>query len=63
MKYSVMLAAVGVLGAGTAFAQEPIRIGVLYPLPGGGAVYGVPALAGHELAIEDLDAKGGILGR
>jgi ABC-type branched-chain amino acid transport systems, periplasmic component len=64
MKYSVMLAAVGVLAAGAAVAQQPpIKIGVLYPLTGGGAVYGVPALAGHQLAIEELNAKGGILGR
>ena len=58
-----MLVAVGALGAGTAFAQEPIKIGVLYPLTGGGAVYGVPAMAGHQLAVEELNAKGGILGR
>ena len=64
MKYSAMLVAAGVLGAGTAFAQQaPIKIGVLYPLTGGGAVYGVPAMAGHQLAIEELNAKGGILGR
>src|SRR3954468_14642535 len=64
MKYSVMLAALGVLGAGTAVAQQPpIKIGVLYPLTGGGAVYGVPAMAGHQLAVEELNAKGGILGR
>ena len=63
MKYSAMLAAVGVLGAGTAFAEEPIKIGVMYPLTGGGAVYGVPAMAGHQLAVEELNAKGGILGR
>ena len=52
MKYSALLVAVGALGVGTAFAQEPIKIGVLYPLTGGGAVYGVPAMAGHQLAIE-----------
>ena len=63
MKYSAMLVAVGALSAGTAFAQEPIKIGVLYPLTGGGAVYGVPAMVGHQLAIEELNAKGGIMGR
>jgi branched-chain amino acid transport system substrate-binding protein len=63
MKRSAMLVAVGVMSAGTAFAQEPIRIGVLYPLTGAGSVYGVPALAGHQLAIEELNAKGGIMGR
>src|SRR5437879_3644115 len=63
MKYSALLVAVGALGVGTAFAQEPIKIGVMYPLTGGGAVYGVPAMAGHQLAVEELNAKGGIMGR
>ena len=63
MKCSAVLVAVGALGVGTAFAQEPIKIGVLYPLTGGGAVYGVPAMAGHQLAVEELNAKGGIMGR
>ena len=58
-----MLAAIGAPGAGAAYAQQPIKIGVLYPLTGGGAVYGVPAMAGHQLAIEELNAKGGIMGR
>src|ERR1043165_2248343 len=64
MKNSLVLAALGVLAAGAAAAQQPpIKIGVLYPLTGGGAVYGVPAMAGHQLAIEELNAKGGIMGR
>ena len=64
MKYSAMLVAAGVLSAGTAFAQQgPIKIGAMYPLTGGGAVYGVPAMAGHQLAVEELNAKGGIMGR
>jgi branched-chain amino acid transport system substrate-binding protein len=63
MKYSAVLVAVGALGVGTAFAQEPIRIGAMYPLTGGGAVYGVPAMVGHQLAVEELNAKGGIMGR
>lgn len=63
MRVSAMLVAVGALSVGTAFAQEPIKIGAMYPLTGGGAVYGVPAMAGHQLAVEELNAKGGILGR
>lgn len=63
MKVSAIVIAVGALGAGTAFAQEPIKIGAMYPITGGGAVYGVPAMAGHQLAVEELNAKGGILGR
>jgi len=63
MKISAIIVAVGALGAGTAFAQQPVKIGAMYPLTGGGAVYGVPAMAGHQLAIEELNAKGGIMGR
>ena len=63
MKYSAVLVAVGALCIGTAFAQEPIRIGAMYTLTGGGAVYGVPAMVGHQLAVEELNAKGGIMGR
>ena len=35
----------------------------MYPLTGGGAIYGVPALAGHQLAIEEINRRGGIMGR
>lgn len=51
--------------AGGAWAQskDPIKIGVAYPTTGTGAVYGVPAMQGHDLAVEELNAKGGILGR
>jgi branched-chain amino acid transport system substrate-binding protein len=63
MKLSLTLVAAGALIAGTAMAQEPIRIGAMYPLTGGGAIYGVPAMAGHQLAVEQLNAKGGIMGR
>lgn len=63
MKISAIIVAVGALGAGTAFAQQPVKIGAMYPITGAGAVYGVPAMAGHQLAIEELNAKGGIMGR
>jgi len=63
MKYRAMLAAAGMLAAAPALADDPIRIGVLYPLTGGGAVYGVPAMVGHQMAVEELNAKGAILGR
>jgi len=63
MKYAALIVAAGVVGAGTAVAQEPVKIGAMYPLTGGGAVYGVPAMVGHQLAVEELNAKGGILGR
>jgi branched-chain amino acid transport system substrate-binding protein len=63
MKTRLLLAAAGLLLTGAAGAQEPIRIGAMYPLTGGGAIYGVPAMAGHQLAVDELNAKGGIMGR
>jgi branched-chain amino acid transport system substrate-binding protein len=63
MNRSLLLTAAGVLIAGTALAQDPIKIGAMYPITGQGAIYGVPAMAGHQLAIEELNAKGGIMGR
>jgi len=41
----------------------PIRIGVLYPTTGVAQVFGSPALAGHEMMIEQINARGGLLGR
>jgi len=64
MKRLVTLMTAGVMWAGTAAAaQEPIKIGAMYPLTGGGALYGVPAMAGHQLAIDEINARGGVLGR
>jgi branched-chain amino acid transport system substrate-binding protein len=35
---------------------------VLYPTSGGGAIYGVPAMVGHDMAVEEINAAGGING-
>lgn len=43
--------------------DEPIRVGVIYPLTGPGTVFGSPALLGHEMAVDMINEKGGILGR
>jgi ABC-type branched-subunit amino acid transport system substrate-binding protein len=63
MKRLLALLATAMAVAGPALAQEPIRIGGMYPLTGGGAIYGVPAMAGHQLAIEEINRRGGIMGR
>jgi len=47
-----------------AFAAEgPIKIGFPIPLSGPTAVYGEPVLKGAELAVSEINAKGGVLGR
>ena len=63
MRRLLTLLAAGMTIAGAAIAQEPVRIGAMYPLTGGGAIYGVPAMVGHQLAIEEINKRGGIMGR
>jgi len=46
-----------------AFAADTIKIGVPIPLSGPTAVYGKPILAGAQMAVEEINAKGGVLGR
>jgi branched-chain amino acid transport system substrate-binding protein len=46
-----------------ASAAEPIKIGFPIPLSGPTAVYGEPVLRGAELAVSEINAKGGVLGR
>jgi branched-chain amino acid transport system substrate-binding protein len=47
----------------TARAADPIRIGFPIPLSGPTAVYGEPVLKGAEMAVSEINAKGGVLGR
>jgi branched-chain amino acid transport system substrate-binding protein len=46
-----------------ALAQDPVRIGVLTPLTGGGAVYGTTMSRMYNLLAEDINKAGGIDGR
>src|SRR5436190_789890 len=47
----------------SATAADNIKIGFPMPLSGPTAVYGVPITKGAEMAIADINAKGGVLGR
>jgi branched-chain amino acid transport system substrate-binding protein len=49
--------------AGLAFAQEPVRIGVVQPLTGPVAYDGNIYVNTVKMIVEDLNAKGGVLGR
>jgi branched-chain amino acid transport system substrate-binding protein len=46
-----------------AAAAEPIKIGFPIPLSGATAIYGRPVLQGAEMAVAEINAKGGLLGR
>lgn len=43
--------------------KEPIKIGAIFSLTGNGAPYGEPAQGGLKLAVEKINADGGISGR
>src|SRR5688572_4533351 len=58
----VAMVAAGCAG-GDAGSKDPIKIGVLYSTSGAGQVYGVPALLGHNMMVDKINAAGGILGR
>jgi len=47
----------------TKAATGPIRIGAVYPLSGALASTGVNIKRGIDMAVEDINAKGGVLGR
>src|SRR5262249_61580411 len=49
--------------AGSALAQEPIKIGVTQPLTGAFAASGNYVAQGARLAEEDINAAGGVLNR
>jgi branched-chain amino acid transport system substrate-binding protein len=47
----------------TARAADAIKIGFPIPLSGPTATYGVPILKGAEMAVSEINANGGVLGR
>jgi branched-chain amino acid transport system substrate-binding protein len=44
-------------------SKEPIKIGVIQPLTGPGSEYGLATQKGLDLAIEEINGQGGILGK
>lgn len=63
-KNTVLITTMLALGAsGTAFAADPIKIGVVTPLSGTYAPIGQQVRWGLELATKEVNGKGGIAGR
>ncbi len=55
--------AASTLAAGTIVAGESVKLGFTYPQTGPYAVQGLDQLQAATMAVEELNAKGGILGR
>jgi branched-chain amino acid transport system substrate-binding protein len=51
------------IAAGVAAAQEPLRIGAINPYSGPLALYGDEVARGYQLAVDEKNTKGGVLGR
>src|SRR5271166_1604457 len=67
LKSALMAAALAAIGAAAAHAQaaagEPVTIGVSGPLTGQNAQYGAQWEKGFDLALEEVNAAGGVKGR
>jgi branched-chain amino acid transport system substrate-binding protein len=59
----VSLFVVGVSVPGIAAAQKTIKVGYPVILSGPGALIGEPSLKGAQMFVEEINAKGGVLGR
>jgi branched-chain amino acid transport system substrate-binding protein len=60
---AVLLAACATFIAGSAEAQKPIRVGYAVILSGPGALIGEPSLKGAQMFVEEINSRGGVLGR
>jgi len=65
MKFTklALLASIMAFALMPARAAEPIRIGVIGPFAGGSSAMGISMLRGIELAAEEINMAGGVLGR
>jgi len=63
MKFRALLAAVFAAFSLSAFAQQPIKIGMSMPQTGALGGGGKAALIALQMWVEDVNAKGGLLGR
>src|SRR5690349_9948499 len=49
--------------ASVAYAADPLKVGLLEDVSGDLALMGMPKLHGSELAVEEINKAGGIMGR
>jgi len=60
LTFAVALVAVGCTGGSS--GEKTLKLGVTLPLSGGAAADGVPALKGAQLAVDEINDKGGVGG-
>ncbi len=60
---AAIAAMAGVAGSGQATAQDVLKVGAINPYSGPLALYGDELARGYQLAADELNAAGGVLGR
>jgi branched-chain amino acid transport system substrate-binding protein len=63
LRFLTLLLALILAAPLAAEAQKPIKVGFPMILSGPGALFGEPALKGAQMYVDELNAKGGVLGR
>src|SRR5262245_9456177 len=63
LRLATLLLALFLAAPPDAFAQKTIKVGMPIPLSGPPALFGEPASKGAQMFVDELNAKGGVLGR
>ena len=63
MRKTVLVVAMVLLFAATGLAADTIKLGGMLPLSGRAADLGIACKQGAELAVKEINAKGGVLGK
>ena len=63
LRFITVLLATALAAPLAAHAQKSIKVGFPIILSGPGALFGEPALKGAQMFVEEINAKGGVLGR
>lgn len=63
MRRGLLVFALVLVFASTALAEDTIKLGGMYPLSGRAADLGITCKQGAELAVKEINAKGGVLGK
>lgn len=63
LKHILLAAVVGAASIGAAQAADPIKVGISGPFTGGSSAMGVSMRDGVRLAVEEINKKGGVMGR
>src|SRR5258705_4153983 len=61
--FAWLVCCASLMNATTVRSAEPIKIGAVLPFSGGVELYGAQAKLGIDLAVKEINAGGGILGR